>query len=173
MCVPVSMCGRVLCVQVIEGDLQDANWRPKPGFDGTPPESAADVLTRMRQLLSVLETQYSGEDIVIIAPDSECLSVLQVRRSSLLTESAGSHRAQRRSKGALARQQQRGSHHNSVHAAVCCPCYALQAAVLGLDLRRHSELAMRPGEVRPLLLSRQQPDLQPMTLPCPRPPACM
>jgi hypothetical protein len=57
--------------------------------------------------------------------------------------------------------------------AVMCFAVVLQAAVLGLDIRRHSELAMRPGEVRPLLLSRQQPDLQPMTIPCPRPPACV
>jgi hypothetical protein len=49
----------------------------------------------------------------------------------------------------------------------------LQAAVIGLDIRRHSELAMKPGEVRPLLLSRQKPDTRPMSLPCPRPPACV
>lgn len=49
----------------------------------------------------------------------------------------------------------------------------MQAAVLGLDLRRHRELAFRPGEVRPLLLSQQSFDTKPMTLPCPRPPACV
>ena len=36
------------------------------------------MLTRMRQVMSVTETQYSGEDIVFIAPDSDTLSVLQV-----------------------------------------------------------------------------------------------
>lgn len=110
--------------QVWDGDGLDSNWHPPKGYDGTPPESAADVLTRMRQLLSVTETQYTGEDVVIIAPDSDTLSILQ-------------------------------------------------AAVIGLDLRRHSELAMKPGEVRPLLLSRQKPDTQPRTIPCPRPPACV
>ena len=47
--------------QVWDGDLRDFNWHPPKGYDGTPPESAADVLTRMRQLLSVTETQYTGE----------------------------------------------------------------------------------------------------------------
>jgi hypothetical protein len=28
--------------------------------------------------MSKLETQYSGEDIVIVSPDSDCLSILQV-----------------------------------------------------------------------------------------------
>jgi broad specificity phosphatase PhoE len=64
--------------QVFDGDQQDANWHPPKGYDGTPPESAADVLTRMRQLLSVTETQYTGEDVVIITPDSDTLSILQV-----------------------------------------------------------------------------------------------
>lgn len=36
-----------------------------------------DVLVRVRQTLSVMETQYSEELVVIIAPDSTVLSVLQ------------------------------------------------------------------------------------------------
>eukprot|EP00878_Enallax_costatus_P029797 GHUV01032354.1.p1 GENE.GHUV01032354.1~~GHUV01032354.1.p1 ORF type:complete len:196 (+),score=38.97 GHUV01032354.1:435-1022(+) len=110
--------------QVFEGDQLDANWKPPKGYDGTPNESAADVLTRMRQVMSVTETQYSGEDIVFIAPDSDTLSVLQ-------------------------------------------------AAVLGVDIRRHKELGFRAGEVRPLLLSQKSFDTKPMTLPCPRPPSCV
>lgn len=47
------------------------------GTDGTPNESVADVLVRMRQLLSVTETQYSGANIVVVSPDSDNLSVLQ------------------------------------------------------------------------------------------------
>lgn len=74
-------CANAACgiLQVLEGDLLDAYWRPPKGYDGTPNESAADVLTRMRQLLSICETQYSGEDVVIVAPDSDTLSILQVR----------------------------------------------------------------------------------------------
>jgi hypothetical protein len=48
----------------------------------------------------------------------------------------------------------------------------LQAAVLGVEIRRHRELGFRPGEVRVLLLSDTPFDAAPMTLPCPRPPAC-
>lgn len=73
-----------MCRQVWDGDFQDSNWRPPKGYDGTPPESAADVLTRMRQLLSVTETQYTGEDVVIIAPDSDTLSILQVGWAGLI-----------------------------------------------------------------------------------------
>jgi hypothetical protein len=71
----------MLCItlQVLEGDLLDSNWKPPKGYDGTPNESAADVLTRMRQLLSICETQYFGEDVVIVAPDSDTLSILQAR----------------------------------------------------------------------------------------------
>ena len=31
------------------------------------------------QVLSVTETQYTGEDVVLVAPDSDTLSILQVR----------------------------------------------------------------------------------------------
>lgn len=48
------------------------------GVDGTPNESVADVMVRGRQLLSICETQYLGETILIISPDSANLSILQV-----------------------------------------------------------------------------------------------
>lgn len=54
-----------------------AYWKPPKGSDGTPNESLSDVLVRMTQLLSLLETQYNGENVVIISPDSDNLSVLQ------------------------------------------------------------------------------------------------
>ncbi|MEW5306712.1 MAG: hypothetical protein WDW36_009156 [Sanguina aurantia] len=47
------------------------------GYDGTPNESLVDVLVRVRQVMSVTETQYSQEDVLIITPDSLPLSVLQ------------------------------------------------------------------------------------------------
>ncbi|KAG2445325.1 hypothetical protein HYH02_008791 [Chlamydomonas schloesseri] len=62
---------------VEEGDVLDAGWKPQKGTDGTPHESVNDVLVRMRQVLSITETQYFGDDILLIAPDSDCLSVLQ------------------------------------------------------------------------------------------------
>lgn len=43
--------------------------RPAPNVDGTVHESSADVLVRVRQLLSLLETQYNGDTVIIVAPD--------------------------------------------------------------------------------------------------------
>ncbi len=60
------------------GDASSSLWRPPKGNDGTPHESTADVLVRMQQLLSLLETQYSGANVLVISPDSDNLSVLQV-----------------------------------------------------------------------------------------------
>ena len=59
------------------GDSLSPNWRPERNVDGTVHESSADVLVRVRQLLSLLETQYLGESVVIVSPDSDNLSVLQ------------------------------------------------------------------------------------------------
>lgn len=105
------------------GDRLDAAWRPQPGTDGTPNESVQDLVVRMRQVLSITETQYFGDDVVLIAPDSDTLS-------------------------------------------------ALQAAVLGVDLRQHRRFAFRPGEVRRLQLSSEPFDSRPMTFSCPDPPKC-
>jgi len=60
-----------------KADQQNVSYRPPPSDDGTLSESVSDVAVRVRQLLSKLETQYSSEEIVLIAPDSDCLSVLQ------------------------------------------------------------------------------------------------
>jgi len=43
--------------------------RPPPNEDGTPHETLADQTVRLRQLVSVLETQYSGDTILLIFPD--------------------------------------------------------------------------------------------------------
>lgn len=59
------------------GDAVSPDWRPPPGVDGTPNESVNDVATRGRELLSLLETQYAGSEILLISPDSDNLSVLQ------------------------------------------------------------------------------------------------
>lgn len=77
--------------ELAAGDALGPTWRPPAGSDGTPSESAADVLVRGRQLLSVLETQYFGEDVLIIAPDSDNLSILQagVAGTDLRTHSRG------------------------------------------------------------------------------------
>lgn len=97
--------------EVYTTDAVSPNLRPPPYTDGTPNESVADVFVRVTQLMSILETQYFGDTIVIVSPDSDNLSVLQ-------------------------------------------------AGLIGLDLRRHIELAFAPGEVRLV---------DPLSIPIPRP----
>lgn len=63
--------------ELVQNDQKDSSWRPPPGEDGTPNDSTEDVFVRVRQLLSKLETQYQGDDIVILSPDSDPLSILQ------------------------------------------------------------------------------------------------
>jgi hypothetical protein len=43
--------------------------RPPPNIDGTPHEMLSDQAIRLRQLLSILESQYSGDTILLIFPD--------------------------------------------------------------------------------------------------------
>lgn len=60
------------------GDAQNGTqWRPPPADDGTPNDSVDDVFVRVRQLISKLETQYDTQEIVLIAPDSDALTVWQ------------------------------------------------------------------------------------------------
>jgi broad specificity phosphatase PhoE len=44
--------------------------RPPPTTDGTPNETLADQAVRLRQLLSLLETLYSGDTILLVFPDT-------------------------------------------------------------------------------------------------------
>ncbi|KAL8042033.1 hypothetical protein ABFX02_09G023700 [Erythranthe guttata] len=85
--------------EVYASDNVSPNIKPPPINDGTPNESVRDVFVRVTQLMSILETQYSEDTVIIVSPDSDNLSVLQ-------------------------------------------------AGLLGLELRRHSDLAFGPGEVR-------------------------
>ncbi|XP_008801080.2 uncharacterized protein LOC103715279 isoform X1 [Phoenix dactylifera] len=85
--------------EVYESDGISPNIKPPPIDDGTPNESVEDVFVRVTQLMSILETQYSGDTIIIVSPDSDNLTVLQ-------------------------------------------------AGLVGLDLRRHSDLFFGPGEIR-------------------------
>ncbi|XP_022843441.1 uncharacterized protein LOC111366996 [Olea europaea var. sylvestris] len=85
--------------EVYASDSLSPNTKPPPIDDGTPNESVSDVFVRVTQLMSILETQYSGDTVIIVSPDSDNLTVLQ-------------------------------------------------AGLVGLDLRRHRDLAFVPGEVR-------------------------
>eukprot|EP00607_Mallomonas_marina_P004688 CAMPEP_0182431660 /NCGR_PEP_ID=MMETSP1167-20130531/50874_1 /TAXON_ID=2988 /ORGANISM="Mallomonas Sp, Strain CCMP3275" /LENGTH=225 /DNA_ID=CAMNT_0024618253 /DNA_START=272 /DNA_END=949 /DNA_ORIENTATION=- len=63
--------------EIHKGDAEiGIKYRPPPNTDGTPSESISDVLVRMNQLVSTIESMYSGENVVIISPDSENLSVI-------------------------------------------------------------------------------------------------
>jgi broad specificity phosphatase PhoE len=57
-------------------DAANADARPAPAEDGTPSESASDLLVRVRNIISILETSYSGADVVLVSPSSDVLSVL-------------------------------------------------------------------------------------------------
>ena len=51
--------------------------RPPPAEDGTPCDSLEDVFVRLRQLMSVLETGYSGETILLVFGDTLTPALLQ------------------------------------------------------------------------------------------------
>lgn len=63
--------------QVYASDTISSIFKPPPTDDGTPNESVSDVFVRVTQLMSILETQYSGDTIIIVSPDSDNLTVLQ------------------------------------------------------------------------------------------------
>eukprot|EP01018_Ginkgo_biloba_P022565 Gb_08240 [translate_table: standard] len=82
--------------EVYATDLLSPNLKPPSFTDGTPNESVADVFVRVTQLMSILETQYSSENVIIISPDSDNLTILQagltgldLRRHSDLSFSPG------------------------------------------------------------------------------------
>mmetsp|Transcript_12958 Transcript_12958/g.19121 ORF Transcript_12958/g.19121 Transcript_12958/m.19121 type:complete len:503 (-) Transcript_12958:108-1616(-) len=52
-----------------EAGKDGAFARPPPNEDGTPHETLADQVVRLNNLMSVLETQFSGESILLIFPD--------------------------------------------------------------------------------------------------------
>lgn len=60
-----------------QDEEQGTKYRPPPNNDGTPTESVSDVLVRGNQLVSTIESMYSGENVIILSPDSENLSILQ------------------------------------------------------------------------------------------------
>jgi hypothetical protein len=130
-----------------------------------------DVLARVQQLMSITETQYSGAGVVIISPDSEVLSVMQVRRRR--------RRPGRRGAGALgpgaglcaagARRLCQACEGAGGDVARAFP----QAAVLGTELRRHAQHAFAPGDLRELRLSDRSWDDKPQTITCPDPPRCL
>jgi len=64
-------------LDVYAGDKVNPDYKPPENTDGTLSESLNDIFVRVRQVISITETQYLGEDIIFITPDSDTLSVLQ------------------------------------------------------------------------------------------------
>ncbi|KAK1363323.1 Phosphoglycerate mutase [Heracleum sosnowskyi] len=63
--------------EIYDADNLSPNIKPPPTNDGTPNESVADVFVRVTQLMSILETQYSEDTVIIVSPDSDNLTILQ------------------------------------------------------------------------------------------------
>ncbi|KAL6006964.1 hypothetical protein ACLOJK_032460 [Asimina triloba] len=63
--------------EVYAQDSISPRIKPPPIDNGTPNESVSDVFVRVTQLMSILETQYFGDTVIIVSPDSDNLTVLQ------------------------------------------------------------------------------------------------
>lgn len=59
----------VWALDATEAGPQGRGGRPPPHTDGTPHETLEDQYVRLRQLISILETQYSGDTILLVFPD--------------------------------------------------------------------------------------------------------
>lgn len=59
----------VWALDVDEAGPSGKGGRPPPNEDGTPSETLSDQVVRLTNLMSVLETLYSGDDILLIFPD--------------------------------------------------------------------------------------------------------
>jgi broad specificity phosphatase PhoE len=70
-------------LEIHKGDSAEGTaYRPPPNNDGTPSESVRDVLVRGNQLVSTIESMHTGENVVIVSPDSDNLSILAAALSS-------------------------------------------------------------------------------------------
>ena len=67
----------LLAFDLLEAKSDGTGARPPPNDDGTPNETLFDQKTRLVQLLSGLETQYSGDNILLVFPDPTSPALLQ------------------------------------------------------------------------------------------------
>jgi len=63
--------------EIAKIDARDPSEPPPATVDGTPNESVLNVATRVQQMVSIIETHSTGEDVLIVAPDSQILSIWQ------------------------------------------------------------------------------------------------
>eukprot|EP00986_Skeletonema_menzelii_P008323 scaffold3470_cov149-Skeletonema_menzelii.AAC.3 len=66
----------LFALDAAEAGADGTGGRPPPNEDGTANETLWDQVIRLRQLMSVLETQYSGDDILLIFPDGTSPALL-------------------------------------------------------------------------------------------------
>jgi len=66
----------VWAMDVLEAGPNGMEGRPPPNDDGTPNDTLADQMIRLRQVLSILESQFSGETVLLIFPDGTGPAVL-------------------------------------------------------------------------------------------------
>ena len=66
----------VWAMDEMEAGANGKGGRPPPNEDGTPHETLADQTIRLRQLFSLLETQYSGDTILLVFSDGTGPAVL-------------------------------------------------------------------------------------------------
>lgn len=66
----------IWAMDAAEAGDEGRNGKPPPNEDGTANETLFDQVTRLRQLMSILETQYSGDSILLIFPDGTSPALL-------------------------------------------------------------------------------------------------
>lgn len=66
----------IVALDEAEAGADGKGGRPPPNIDGTPHDTLADQAIRLRQLLSILETQFSGDSIVLVFPDGSSPALL-------------------------------------------------------------------------------------------------
>jgi len=66
----------LFALDAAEAGVDGRGGRPPPNEDGTANETLWDQVIRLRQLMSVLETQYSGDEILLIFPDGTSPALL-------------------------------------------------------------------------------------------------
>lgn len=66
----------VWAMDAAEAGDEGRGGKPPQNDDGTANETLFEQVTRLRQLMSILETQYSGDDILLIFPDGTSPALL-------------------------------------------------------------------------------------------------
>jgi broad specificity phosphatase PhoE len=60
----------IVALDELEAGIEGRDGRPPPTDDGTPHETLFEQATRLRQLMSAMETQYSGDTVLLVFPDA-------------------------------------------------------------------------------------------------------